>query len=146
MILPQRGSEAGGLGQEVQHEPHVPVLVVDLVQLAQQLLGACLLAVHHLGSRLELAPVAPHEAGQVPAAGAEEVHQRHDGGDHVDHEQGHGDNQDIEVELGGDTGTLVPGAVHVTEHPDIVILEVGDVINIDVRHVPCFPVDELSES
>ena len=40
MISPQRGGEAGGLGQEVQHEPHVPVLVVDLVQLAQQRLRA----------------------------------------------------------------------------------------------------------
>ena len=146
VFWPQRGSEAGGLGQEVQHQPHVSVLVVDGVQLAQQLLGPGLLAVHHLRGGLKFAPVAPHEAGQVPAAGAEEIHQRHDGCDHVDHEEGHGDNQDVEVELGGDAGTLVPGAVHVTEHPNIVILEVGDVIDIDVRHVPCLPVDELPEA
>ena len=64
----------------------------------------------------------------------------------MNHQQRHGHDQDVEVELGGDAGTLVPGPVHVAKHPDVVILEVRDVIEVDVRHVPGVPVGELSEA
>ena len=94
----QGRSQTGGLGQEVQHEPEVPVLVVDLVQLPQQLLGARLSPLH-LGCGLELALVAPHEAGQLPPAGTEEVHQGEEGGEEEQEEQGHRHYQHVQVEL-----------------------------------------------
>ena len=38
--------------------------------------------------------------GEVAAAGAQEVHQGEDGGEDVHQQQHHGDDQDVEVELG----------------------------------------------
>ena len=54
----------------------------------------------HLGGGLELAAVAAHEVCEVAAAGAQEVHQGEDGGEDVHQQQHHGDDQDVEVELG----------------------------------------------
>ena len=68
------------------------------MELPQQLFRARISPLH-LGCRLELALVSPHEAGQLPPAGTEEVHQGEEGGQQVQQEQGHRHYQHVQVKL-----------------------------------------------
>ena len=95
---PERRRQARGLGQEVQKEPQVSVLVVNLVQFPEQILGTGLPPLH-LGCGLEFALVTPHEAGELPATGTEQIHQREERRQQEQHQQPHSHDQDVEVKL-----------------------------------------------
>ena len=95
---------------------------------------------------LHLALVVPHEPdegwradnfadifvslGHGAEARAEQPADGEEGGGEVDDEEDEGGDEDVEVELGRHPAALVPAAVHVAEHPNLVPTDVDQLFHL----------------
>ena len=94
-----------------------------------------------------LVPFLPsHEACQLTTAWTKEVHHGEDRCDHVDQLQHQGHNQHVQIELSWYSSAFIPIIMNITEHANIILLQVNQVIKSDVSDIPSVPIYQLSET
>ena len=85
-------------------------------------------------------------------ARAEQPADGEEGGGDVDEEEGEGGDENVEVELGGHPAALIPAAVHVAEHSNLVTANVDQLRHLEASDQLCLllqvegvPVHQLTD-
>ena len=100
----------------------------------------------NIGCILQLTSVAPHEPGKLASTRTEEPEDGEEGGDKINNEENESNKEHIEIELGGDSCTLIDVTMDIAKYSHIVLFNVNQLIDVNILQVKSVPIDQFTNT